>query len=248
MTTYFISGANRGIGLQLTKQFSADKENLVIATTRSLKNSKKLKELNRDNVQVIELDISAPLETIKEQLLVLNKIAPNGVDVVIQNAGILPEKNGDFSSINIDQFQKAFDVNTLGPIKTYQAIFPYWSKSGPATKIAVYVSSAVGLINNYIGFSGYGYGISKAGLNYFVKDTAFFHSKSENEALRSSISVAIHPGLVSTDMGNKLIAKNPAASSITPEQSGEYIAKLVAGLTAKDNGTFKNYDGTTVLW
>ena len=62
VVTYFITGANRGIGFGFAKQLSADSNNVVIATTRSFANAAALIELNRSNLHIIEYDITSPLE------------------------------------------------------------------------------------------------------------------------------------------------------------------------------------------
>lgn len=245
-TTYLITGANRGIGFTTTKKLAEDDNNLVIATARDVKAATALRDLNRSNIKIIELDVSASLSTIKEKLTVLDKIAPDGVDVVLQNAGIYREFEGPSASISLDTFTDHFDVNTLGPIKLYQAVFPYWTKAHDGvTKKFAFVSSGAGsfALQAKNPFLTYGYGLSKAALNFFVAEIA------RENADNSRVVVSIHPGLVSTDMGSVAIDKLSLQDwSITPQESGDAIAKLLAELTPEKNGQFFNYDGTNLEW
>lgn len=254
MSTFLITGANRGIGYELAVQFSEDSKNTVIATSRSLKNAEQLTALKRKNVHVIQLDVNDSLETIKKSLTELDKVAPKGVDVVINSAGIsLPHENGiDLTTIAIDDYTTHFNTNTLGSIKVYQAVYPYWTKKTGNVKKFIFVSSGLGWINNYFGMTAYGYGLSKAAVNFFTKEVSTFHTQSLDEDIKNSITVAIHPGVVATDMFKNFVAVSGSAPTgleiLSPAECGEKLKKLFDELTTADNGTFKSYDGTTVLW
>lgn len=251
MTTVFITGANRGIGFELTKQYSEDPANLVIATTRSLDNAGQLKALNRENVKVVRVDQNEPLDKVKRDLQILDKFAPSGVDVVIQNAGSndLPEEpDTSPATANIDFYSLNFEHNTVGSIRIYQAIYPYWIKKTAQEKKFVFVSSGLGWINNYYGVQAYGYGVSKAALNYFSKEAAFTHAQSEDETVRNSVTIAVHPGVVATELAKSWIKKNKYEGALSPEHCGELLKGVFDGLKSEDNGTFKSYTGEQVSW
>lgn len=246
MPTVIITGANRGIGLYLTQVYAADPANKVIATTRKFENAKELEELKKSNIHVIELDVAASLEDVKKSVAKIDAIAPEGVDVVIHNAGVsVDAKVGDLElsheTASIESYQKNLDINLLGSIKFYQAIFPYWAKETGHKKKFVYVSTAIGLTNNFADFVSYGYGTSKAALNYFVRESSFAHAQSETETIKKSISVAISPGLVLTDMSAPLVKgqKLPESSYLLPEKASGQIKELIDGLKDEDNGTFE---------
>lgn len=243
--TYIITGANRGIGFELAKKLSETKDNVVVATTRSLDRADQLKKLNRDNVEIIQLDVSDLLDKVKESLNKLKVLAENGVDVFIQNAGIFVEGTGSSSTEPIENYSKQLEVNTLSSIKFYQAIYPYWTKEHTgATKKAVYISTILGSIGA-LTLPSFGYGLSKAALNFHTKHTAFEHTNSENPLLKSSISVSLHPGVVTTDMGTAGVEKYQLQDiAITPSQSAESLVKVIEGLTPDDNGGFLSYDGS----
>lgn len=90
-TTYFITGANRGIGYELAKKISENKDNVVVATTRSWARAEQLKELKRSNLEIIQLDVTHSVDQLKAALGKLKILQENGVDVFIQNAGIYLE-------------------------------------------------------------------------------------------------------------------------------------------------------------
>ncbi|KAK7687453.1 hypothetical protein QCA50_009321 [Cerrena zonata] len=253
--TYFITGANRGIGFELAKQLSADSNNIVFATTRSLANATALKDLNRSNLHIIEYDVASPLETLKKALVEpLEKHAPNGVDVIILNAGISKDAQRSILQTTEADLQEHYAVNAIGPVKVYQSLFPYWSKKvNPETaKKVIFVSSAAGFINNFYPFPTSHYGPSKAALNFVARHIAFDNTSSDLDHIKNSIIVPIHPGLVITDMAKEAIGSLDlealSIKTITPEESASSIIKLINGLEQKDNDTFISYDGTRYSW
>lgn len=242
--TYIITGANRGIGFELTKKLSEDKSNVVVATTRSMDRADQLRSLKRENIEIIQLDVSDSLIKVKESLGKLKVLADSGVDVFILNAGIFLNGTGSSSTELIENYSKQFEVNTISSVKFYQAIYPYWTREhAGVTKKAVYISSVLGSMGGFI-LQSFGYGLSKAATNFHAKHTAFEHSNSENPVLKNSISVSVHPGLVTTDMGAPAVEiYNLHDIAISPPQSAESVVKLVEGLKLEDNGAFLNYDG-----
>ncbi|KAK7687454.1 hypothetical protein QCA50_009322 [Cerrena zonata] len=253
--TYFITGANRGVGFQLAKQISADSNNVVFATTRSLANATALKDLNRSNLHIIEYDVASPLETMKKALVdPLERYAPNGVDIIILNAGISKKAQRSILQTTEADLQEHYAVNAIGPVKVYQSLFPYWSKKvNPETaKKIIFVSSGAGFINNFYPFPTSHYGASKAALNHITRHIAFDHTSSELDHMKNSIIVPLNPGLVATDMAKEALEtfdfEALGLQPITPEESASGIIKLVNGLEQKDSDTFFNYDGTKFSW
>lgn len=248
-TVYLITGANRGIGFETAKKLSEDKNNLVIATTREASRAKQLTDLNRDNIRVITLDVTSPLEAIKKDVEVLDKIAPNGVDVVLQNAGVYFINEGTLATVPISNYADHLTINTLGTIKVYQALFPYWSKKHEGvTKKFVFVSSVAAQMkeNPFITF---GYGVSKAAINNFTTEVAMENSRSSDPTLNTSIATTVHPGLVLTDMGDAVLGGLGVRDGVMPpEECGAYLAKLLVELGPEDNGKFLRWDGEPMDW
>lgn len=245
-TTYLVTGANRGIGFEIVKKLAENDKNLVFATSRSLKNADALKALGKDNVKILELDVLASLDEIKK---LLKGLGDHAVDVVIQNAGAFFSAGADSLSTTVDSYQQNLDVNTFGSIKLYQAVYPYWSKESGATKKFVFISSLLGSLGGFLPVLSYGYGMSKTAVNYFVKQISTEHSRSGLDAIKNSVTIAIHPGLVSTDMGTPFIdAYGMADASVTPPVSAKGVIDVVEALKALDNGTFRNFDGEVNPW
>lgn len=244
-TTYLITGANRGIGLELVKTLAKNENNLIYATARDVEKAGTLRALG-DNVKVIQLDVLQLLEKIKKLLLVLGD-AP--IDVVFQNAGILLLGGASSLVTDLDNWSEHFEVNTLGSIKLYKAVFPYWSKPTKATKKFVFTSSIAGSIGAGASMPCLGYGLSKVGVNFFCREIANEHATlfPSDEGITNSITITIHPGVVATDMGTPLIEEY-GLPFLTTEESVLAIVKLVENLKHLDNGTFKDHDGASHPW
>lgn len=245
MTSYLITGANRGIGFALVKELSENAQNTVVGTTRKFANATELVDLKRDNIEIIELDVGENLEGIKKAFA-KSKVLESGVDVVIHNSGVFRGGQNTVIDSKIEDYQHMFDINTLGAVKVFQAVYPYWSIELKAEKKFVFISSVVGS-NTVRFFNTYGYGMSKAALNYFVTEAAADSKNSEVEAIKNSTILSIHPGVVSTDMGTPLIESAGLDDiAITPVESAASIIKVVSTSRADKSGAFLSYDGLVI--
>ncbi|KAK6454289.1 uncharacterized protein RJT20DRAFT_130346 [Scheffersomyces xylosifermentans] len=244
--TYFITGANRGIGFELVNQFLLDSShNVVIATARDPSKATALKELSsrNKNLHIIQLDVSKEdsIETIDSQL---SKIT-DSVDVFISNAAIADsfDKIVDTPS---KVWESHYSTNVLGAILVFQKLHKYLVKG--TSKDVVFITSIAGTFTQFFPLSASAYGQSKAALNYTVKELSFEH---EPEGFKV---VAVHPGAVSTEGGvvavNKMAEKAPEvikaleAMIITPQESASKLKDFVNSLGPKNNGLIYNYDGT----
>ena len=249
---YFISGGNRGIGFEFVKHLSSNPENTVIASARDPSNATELQALvnNQGNVKVVELDVSekASIESLDSQL---KKIAKNGIDVLISNAGIAQSFE---TAINTDQetYEKHYRTNVLGSIFLTKAVYPYLKLK--ETRHLIYISSIAGSIGAQIPFTSSAYGQSKAALNYSVEEISF-ELGPEN-----FIAVALHPGMVETDMGKVgiewFLNNTPEVSEafkhvpiLSPENSTKLLLENVISKLNKDmNGQFLDYEGKEVVY
>lgn len=246
-TTYIVTGANRGIGFEIVKKLSENEDNLIVATSRSLDRAGELQKLNKSNIEIIQLDVTDSVDQLKGALAKLTFLVEHGVDTFIQNAGIgfVPKVGESTLDQPVESYTKFFEGNALTNVKFYKAIFPYWIRENKSvTKKALYISSLAGSIGGLF-LTSFGYGMSKAAMNFHAKHTSFEHANSENEILKNSITVAVHPGVVLTDMGKPAVGPmNLESIAISPVESGESIVKLIEGLKPEDNGEFYSYDGT----
>ena len=222
--TVLITGANRGIGLELARQFN-EAGWQVIGTARK---PDQAEALRGHGVRIMQLDVTDQ-DSVDQMAVDLGKQA---VDLLINNAGILP-RAPSISETDFDDVTLALAVNTIGPMRVTRALLPNL-QSGDG-KTIVNITSGLGSIANNSGGGFYGYRESKAALNMFTRSLA-------NE-LRSEgfICVVVHPGWVQTDMGG-------ANATLTAQQSVQGIRNVIEDLAAEDSGTFWNFDGTPLPW
>jgi len=215
-----ITGANRGIGLSLTKHYQ-QKGCQVYAICRQSS-----AQLDAIGVNVVEGINVADSDSIKRLAQELSGVT---IDVLINNAGVL--KDEVLGYIDFDSIQAQFDINTLGPLRVTEAL-----ESGFASdaKLAM-ITSRMGSIADNTSGGRYGYRISKAALN--IASVSLAHD------LRSKgISVAIiHPGLVGTEMIG-------GHGDITPDQAAERIAQRIMELSLETSGTFWHSNGEVLPW
>ena len=221
MSTYLITGANRGIGLELARQLNNRGED-VIATCRSTSS-----DLNSLSVRVEKgIDVSSGDSVIRLR----ENLKDTKIDVLIQNAGI--SEFNSLSNLDPQSIVHQFEVNALSPLCFVQSMLSHLSK--PA-KIAL-ISSRMGSIEDNSSGGSYGYRMSKSAL--------CMAGKSLSVDLKSKdISVAIlHPGLVSTRMTGF------TASGIQPEESVKGLIQRIDELTIASTGTFWHSNGDVLPW
>ncbi|CAH2355049.1 uncharacterized oxidoreductase [[Candida] railenensis] len=245
---YFISGANRGIGFNIAKILAQRPDVKVITTARNVEAAKELAELKASTgkVEILQLDVSSE-ESIDALDAQLKKVAEDGVDVFISNAGI-----SDSYSTVLEAPRKVwthhYTTNALGPILLFQVLYPYLLKK--KTRQISFISTGAASIGAYIPFSSSAYGQSKAALNYSVKEIS-----SELDAEEFTV-IALSPGMVTTDMGqdafkriaDPVVLQSLKDMSITPEVSATSQIEVYDKLTRESNGKFLSFDGTELVW
>ncbi|MDK2885941.1 MAG: hypothetical protein PWP54_499 [Thermosipho sp. (in: thermotogales)] len=222
--TYLITGANRGIGLALTKE-ALKRGNKVIAATRKPKeeNLIKLKNSGADLV-IMELDVSD-----YDSIIRFSSELKYDVDILINNAGVLYRDR--FPELVYENFISSFKVNTLGALFLTQELYKN-KKLRQGGKI-INIDSILGSISNASGTTSYSYSVSKAALNMVTKLLSSFF-------LREQIIVfSVHPGWVKTDMGGK-------EAPIEPEDSAKGIIDLSEKVS--ETGKFYDFTGRELEW
>lgn len=207
MAKIVITGANRGIGLELAKQRAAGNE--VIAVCREP--SEALKALDVRIEAGVDVTDDAALKKLAGRL--------DAVDVLINNAGIL--KNESLEDLDFDSIRKQLEVNALGPLRVSAALAP---KMKNPSKLAI-VTSRMGSIADNTSGGRYGYRMSKAAVN--MAGVSLSHDLKDR-----GVAVAIlHPGFVRTEMTGKNGNVEPAEAAsqlwaridaLTPETSGTF--------------------------
>lgn len=219
MATYLITGANRGIGFEMTRLL-LERGDTVIAACRTA--SSKLLELGADVLE--HVDVSNP-DSIQEMA---SNLKGRTIDVLINNAGILSSES--LSDLDLPRIQRQFEVNTLGPLLVSQALLP---NLRAGSKLII-ITSRMGSVEDNTSGGMYGYRISKAGVNMV--------GKSLTEDLRAQdIAVRIlHPGMVATEMTGR--------NGIPPAESASGLLARVDELTINTTGEFWHANGERLPW
>lgn len=232
MKTALITGANRGIGLELTRQLLEDGWR-VHATARDPEDSAELKALAFEHPETLKLhalDV-ANAEAIRA---LSSELSNESIDWLINNAGIYGPRGVVFGNVHDDEaWLEVFLINSIAPMLIMQAFAEQVARSDEK-KIGI-LSSKVGSMGDNGSGGGYIYRSSKAAVNAVIK------SASIDLEPHGINVVALHPGWVLTDMGG------PNAE-ITAAQSADGLRRNMAGLTEADRGRFIDIDGTTIPW
>ncbi|WP_293903156.1 SDR family oxidoreductase [Phenylobacterium sp.] len=230
MSTILITGANRGIGLELARQYT-EAGDRVFATCRAPAEARDLTLLaggagGRLTVHAMDVGDAASIAACAKA------VGDTPIDVLINNAGILGGKSQTLESIDFDAWIDAFKVMTIGPFRTVQAFLPNL-KAAPAAKVMTVTSQ---LAASTWPFGGsYAYSSAKAAVNK-VMQTLAKDLKTQNIAVSM-----IHPGWVKTEMGG-------AGADITAEESATGIRGVITGLTSDTSGKFYKWNGEIHPW
>lgn len=231
-----VTGANRGIGLGLAKALAHHGH--VIGTARNPSAADELKSI--PNVTVLTLDVSSK-ESITDFAEELAKVAPHGIDMIWNNAGMSAVKfNVTDDKIDDETWLHQLAVNAVGPTLVTNAVLPLLRKGYKQDisqdRKVVFTSSICGSVASTTGKgAGCAYFSSKAALNSTVK---FWHASLAEEGF---VVVPIHPGWVRTDMGGP-------EGAITVEESVAGMLKVVSSLKAEDELKLRVYDGSVLPW
>lgn len=220
MGTWLVTGANRGIGLDICRQLRARGEG-VIAVCR--KSSPALEEL-RVRIEVgVDVEKDEPVRGLGRTL------AGVPIDVIVNNAGILERHSLDDSVM--DSIRHQFEVNALGPLRVTAALL---SNLRAGSKIA-FVTSRMGSIADNESGGHYGYRMSKAALN-MAGVTLARDLRSKNIAV-----VLVHPGYVRTEM-------TAGQGSVAVAEAALGIITRIDALTMATTGTFWHAAGEQLPW
>jgi len=223
--TVFITGANRGIGFELARQYAADGW-VVHGAARDLATADDLKSLG---AIVHKLDV-ADREQIKE---VGETVAGQPIDLLINNAGMWIGDDEHFGRFTNTQWMEQFQVHVMGTFAMCEAFVDNLAAS--ERKLMVNISSGNGSFGWDRGPGDYPYDTSKAALNLITKGMAA-------DLLDRGITVmAMTPGNVQTDMSG------PNAM-LTPLESVTGMRQVIASLDISKTGTFYRHNGEVAPW
>lgn len=220
-----ITGANRGIGLAMAKQY-ANAGHEVMAICR---------ETNEELEELAEQVISGMDLTNDEAVAQLSHILglclgdEDKIDVLINNAGLF--KNETLGELDVSTIREQFEVNSIAPLMVTEAVLPFLTAG---SKIAN-ITSRMGSIEDNTSGAYYGYRASKAALNAFTKSLAM-------DLKQHDIAVCVlHPGYVQTRMVN-------FGGDLTPDQAAAGLLQRVEELNLDNTGGFWHSNGQVLPW
>lgn len=220
-----VTGANRGIGLELVRQLLARGDRVEAA----VRDPDKATDLKTLDARIHRVDVTQDAH-VGELAAALGDTA---IDLVINCAGVYGGTRQSLRDFDVADAMRTFDTNAIGALRVSRALLPHLRR-GTAKKL-VHVTSGMGSIADNGSGGFYAYRMSKAALNMMSKSLAV-DLKPEGIA-----SYVINPGWVQTDMGGAS-APTPVAVSVRG------ILREVDAATLADSGEFLDYKGGRYPW
>ena len=228
--TILITGANRGIGLELSEQFAEDGWQ-VLACCRNPADAGQLQALSERGlaIELHALDVTdyAQMATLSDQL------ANRSIDILLSNAGIYGSKGASFGEIEAEEWRQVLEVNTIAPLMLVQAFVEQVAAS--QQKLVAVISSKVGSIADNSSGGSYIYRSSKTAVNQVVK------SLSIDLSDRDISVISLHPGWVQTEMGG------PNAE-ISTDESVSGLKSILQSAGLAQSGQFIEFNGNSIPW
>ena len=219
MNKVLITGANRGIGLELCRQLSTRGDELVAICRQA---SSELRSLKLRIIEGVDVNDSDSISSLSDQLDGLK------LDWLVNNAGILSVESLD--SLDFEAMERQFKVNSLGPLRVTAALLP---NLGAGSKIGI-ITSRMGSVADNTSGGYYGYRMSKAAVNIAGMSMA-------RDLEDRGIAVALlHPGMVATDM--------TGGRGVTPEHSASGLIQRMDALNIENTGGFWHAEGEQLPW
>ena len=227
-----ISGANRGIGLEFTRQLLARGEH-VIAACRHPGKATALNALAGEHpgrLHVLPLDVADPksrASLVHDLPLVLGD---DRIDLLVNNAGVL-HSGERFGHVEDAILEDSLRVNAIGPFLLAQALAPLLNDGARIANL----SSVMASIASRGEFRSPSYCASKAAQNMLTVQLA------QAVAARGIVVLALHPGWVQTEMGGEH-ATVPTADAVRG------LLQVVDGATPAQSGSFLDWRGGALPW
>lgn len=215
-----ITGANRGIGLELARHYQAEGWQVTGVCRESST------ELDKVAAQIIEgIDVTS------KQCITRLVTALRGqtIDLLINNAGVL--LNDSLGELDIDSLRLQMEINAFAPLMITEALLPNLQAG---SKIAN-ITSRMGSIADNDSGGRYGYRASKAAFNALGRSLAI------DLKGRGIVVAQLHPGFVKTRMVN-------FGGLISPEESATGLAARIAAFNLENSGSFWHSNGEELPW
>ncbi|HVU13807.1 MAG TPA: SDR family oxidoreductase [Phototrophicaceae bacterium] len=239
MQRILITGANRGIGLELAREYLQRPDTLIFATCRHPEQAAALRALAQSSrVIILSLDVTdrASIDAAIQQIAA----QVDGLELLYNNAGIYPDgvfpqasRSSNFGYLEAEAMLEVFQVNTISPVIVTQAAASLL-REGHSARV-INLSSDAGSIGTRPDGGNYSYPASKAALNMMTRCLAADFRRD------GVIVVSVHPGWIRTDMGSD-------QAPLAPEETIPSLIRVIDGLTRNDSGEFFNWDGKRIAW
>ena len=235
MPVALVTGANRGLGLEFTRQYlEADWQ--VLAACRNPDASKAFAELSSNRLEPIQIDVSDH-DTIARAA---EALADRPIDVLINNAGVFGPNSGQhndwrqtFGHMDYEIWADVIRINTMGPFRMAEAFIDHVAKS--EQKKLITISSSIGSIGDPEKGQHFAYRTSKAAVNMAMAKLA------DSLASQKIIVGLLDPGWCRTDLGG-------SGADYDPAESVARMRGIIEGLTIGDTGRFLRHDGYEHPW
>jgi NAD(P)-dependent dehydrogenase (short-subunit alcohol dehydrogenase family) len=219
MSTVLVTGANKGIGLELCRQLAARGER-VIATCRT-----RSSELDALGVEVVD---GVEVTEVGSIVRLARHLAGRTLDLVVLNAGVLIDDS--LEQLEVDGLRRQLEVNAIAPLLITRALLP---NLGRPSKLAI-ITSRMGSIGDNGSGGMYGYRMSKAALNMAGVSLA------RDLKGRDVTVLLLHPGMVATPMTH--------GTGIPPAESVRGLLARIDAAKLTDSGSFFHQNGERLPW
>ncbi|HXS28927.1 MAG TPA: SDR family oxidoreductase [Steroidobacteraceae bacterium] len=230
MPSVLITGASRGLGLELARQYAADRWT-VYAACRDPAGARGLAEISaresRESFSVLPMDV-----TDASSVAHAARAVSGPLDVLINNAGIMGG-NQSFGRMDYEGWDEVLRVNTIAPLRVTEAFASHLERG--ERRLIVTITSGLASIGDNTSGGWIAYRSSKAAVNMVMRSLAV------GLASRRITCVVVSPGWVQTDMGG------PSAT-LTAAESVSALRSLFARLRPSDSGKFFGHDGKELAW
>ena len=219
MATVLVTGGNRGIGLELCRQYHARGDDVIAVCRNASEELTALGVRVIDNIDVADGDDVAKLA---------GELDGVDLDILLNNAGIL--RSDTIDSVDFEHMLEQYRVNAIGPLRVTRALR---SNLRQGSKVGI-VTSRVGSIEDNSSGNNYGYRASKAAANMVGMNL-------RHDLGSSGIAVALlHPGLVATDM--------TGGNGVPPQDAARGLIARMDDLNLDNTGGFWHAEGYPLPW
>jgi 2-glutathionyl-2-methylbut-3-en-1-ol dehydrogenase len=226
MSTNLVVGADRGIAHSISRQLHERGDTVIAACL-----------LGNDELAAAGVSVKGGVDVTSQVSIdaFAAELTREGVklDVLFHVAGVLGLD--ELGSIDYDEVRREFEINTVGPLRTVEAVR---NLLHDGSKVGI-VTSRVGSLGDNSSGGMYAYRISKAAANMVALNL-------HHDLSKRGISVlALHPGMVATALTKDYPGNY---DYLTPDQAATGLIRDIDQLTPANSGRFQHSNGQFLPW